>query len=140
MTMRKKYQRAFNKKIRAINKNIANDDLWLGRFEMRQKDARFDRFADGSGGILTVFVRAYDKHTKYYKDYIIDFAPYFPSNDWHLWNAMNEFITKDAKVWEMKPSPRDKNFKKDYTKIHISDEIMEKPYNFYLSYEYFKEV
>lgn len=140
MTMRKKYQRAFNKKIRAINKNIANDDLWLGRFEMRQKDARFDKFADDSGGILTVFVRAYDKHTKYYKDYIIDFAPYLSFNDWHIWNAMNEFITKDAKVWEMKPNPRDENFKRDYTKVHIPDEIMEKPYNFYLSYEYFKEV
>lgn len=140
MTMRKKYQRAFNKKIRAINKNVANDNLWRGRFEMRQKDAHFTKFSDGSGGILTVFVRAYDKHTKYYKDYVIDFAPYLSFNDWHVWDAMNGFITQDAKVWEQRPNPTEAGFKKDYTKVHIPDEIMEKPYNFYLNYEHFKEV
>ena len=140
MTMRKKYQRAFNKKIRAINANVANDDLWLGRFEMRQKDARFVKFSDNSGGILTVYVRAYDKLTKYYKDYIIDFAPYLSFNDWHLWEAMNDFITKDAKVWEIKPNPREAGFKRDYTHIHIPDEVMKKPYNFYIDYFHFEEV
>ena len=140
MTMRKKYQRAFNKKIRTMNANIAHDDLWLGRFEMRQKDARFVKFSDNSGGILTVFVRAYDKLTHYYKDYVIDFAPYLSFNDWHIWDAMNQFITKDAKVWELKPNPREEGFRRDYTKIHIPDEIMEKPYNFHVDYFHFKEV
>ena len=53
---------------------------------------------------------------------------------------MNEFITKDAKVWELKPNPREDGFKRDYTKIHIPDEVMKKPYNFYIDYFHFEEV
>lgn len=140
MTMRKKYQRAFNKKVRAMNANIKSDNLWKGRFEMRQKDAYFEQFSDGSGGILVTFMRVYDKRTHYYKDFKIEFAPYLHFNDWHLWEAMNRFITEDAKVWEEDPSPRDEGFIKDYTKIHIPDEIMAKPYNFYVDYPHFKEV
>ena len=67
--MRKVYQREFNKRIRALNKNIANDELWRGRFVFLQRDARWWRFSDGSGGELIVFVRGYDKKTGYYKDY-----------------------------------------------------------------------
>ena len=37
--MRKAYQREFNKRIRALNKNIANDNLWRGRFIFLQRDA-----------------------------------------------------------------------------------------------------
>ena len=37
--MRKAYQREFNKRIRTLNKNIANDNLWRGRFIFLQRDA-----------------------------------------------------------------------------------------------------
>ena len=36
--MRKAYQRKFNKCIRALNKGIANDNLWRGRFIFLQRD------------------------------------------------------------------------------------------------------
>ena len=55
--LRKAYQRKLNQKIRAMNKNIANDMLWMGRFEFRQKEASFEEFSDGSGGILIVILR-----------------------------------------------------------------------------------
>ena len=34
---RKKHQRRMNKYVRELNKNIANDDLWRGRFVIRQE-------------------------------------------------------------------------------------------------------
>ena len=67
--LQKAYQRKLNQQIRAINKNIANDILWMGRFEFRQKEASFEEFSDGSGGILIVTLRGYDKVTGYYKDF-----------------------------------------------------------------------
>ena len=99
MSLRKDYQRAFNKKIKLLNENIKSDDLWRGRFVARQKSAHFTIYEDGSGGIMYATIRIIDKKTGYYKDYNIDFAPYLTSNDWRLWSAMNKFITEDAGVW-----------------------------------------
>ena len=59
--MRKKAQHTINKNIRAINKNIENDNLWRGRFIMRQVNARWDAFEDGSGGELFVTILMIDK-------------------------------------------------------------------------------
>lgn len=138
--LRKTYQRKLNKKVRAINKNIANDNLWMGRFEFRQKDAFFEEFSDGSGGILVTVLRGYDKVTGYYKDFRFEFAPWLHGCDWKLWEIVNNFIANDTKVWEgaIRPSLYN-NFVTDCTNIHIPDEIMKKPYNFYLTYDHWKE-
>lgn len=61
--LRRTYQRKLNKLIKEVNKNIANDNLWRGRFEIRQKDAWFEKFEDGSGGILFTVLRLYDKNS-----------------------------------------------------------------------------
>lgn len=140
MSLRKDYQRAFNKKIRLLNENIRTDNLWGGRFVARQKSAHFEIYNDGSSGIMYVTIRIIDKKTGYYKDYNIDFAPYLTSSDWRLWEAMNKFITEDAGVWNETPSPRDKEFVTDYLNVVIDESIMEKPYNHHLSYEFWKEV
>lgn len=132
--LRKAYQRVFNKKMRLLNKNIANDNLWLGRFEFRQKNAFFEKFSDNSGGILNVLIRGYDKKTGYYKDFIIDFAPYLHC-DWKLWEIANDFIVQDTGVWEETPRPTEDKFVYDYRKTHIPNKIMEQDYNFYLSYK-----
>ena len=83
--LRKAYQRKLNQKIRAMNKNIANDMLWMGRFEFRQKEASFEEFSDGYDGILVVILRGYDKVTGYYKDFRFEFAPWLDSCEWKLW-------------------------------------------------------
>ena len=73
--VRKRYQRKLKQKLRIINKNIEQDDLWLGRFILFQKEAEMERFPDGSGAILYVVLRAYDKKTHYYYDFNLEYNP-----------------------------------------------------------------
>lgn len=136
---RKKYQRSLNHLVRAINRNIANDDLWLGRFELRQKDASYEEFEDHSGGVLYVNIRVYDKATGYFKDYRMDFAPYYMSNGWHLWEIANKFITEDCGVWKSNPRPYEKGFVKDYRNQSIPEAVMKKDYNWFISYQYWNK-
>lgn len=138
---RKKYQRILNKKIRLLNKNISEDDLWLGRFEIRQKDADFLEFEDKSGGILYTAIRLYDKSTGYFKDYKIEFAPFFCDINWRLWEIANKFIVEDCGVWESDPRPsKDNGFVKDYRNKHIPEEVMRKGYNWFVKYKFQKEI
>ena len=110
--MRRKYQRKFNKLMRELNKSIANDNLWQGRFAFKQINANFTKFKDNSGGILFVQVRGYDKETGYYKDGYVEYAPYSCLAAYHLWRFANDFIVNDSGVWKEKPMVL-----KDYTKV-----------------------
>ena len=58
--MRKEYQRKFTKLLKQTNRVIQEDDLWLGRVEVRQISARWQEFSDGSGGILHTVLRCID--------------------------------------------------------------------------------
>ena len=62
--LRKATQRKFNADMRFVNRVIENDDLWRGRFVVRQKKSSWNLFDDGSGGILFTIVDFYDKKTK----------------------------------------------------------------------------
>lgn len=128
------YQKGFTKLLRKLNKSIADDDLWLGRFEFRQQRCSLEEFSDGSGGILYVTIRAYDKKTQYYKDYNIEYAPYLELSGYKIWEIGNRFIVEDSEVWKEMPSPRDETFVKDYRKIHMPDEKMRLDRNYFLSY------
>ena len=138
--MRKAYQREFNKRIRTLNKNIANDNLWRGRFIFLQRDAHWCRFSDGSGGELTVFVRGYDKKTGYYKDYCLEFAPWLNSVNWHLsMDIANEFITEAAGVWSENPRPSI-DTAEDWTSTKVNvEKLMDKDWNFHVAYKYWKD-
>lgn len=94
--MRKKAQRYINKCVHALNKNIAEDYLWRGRFVARQVDAAWERFDDRSGGILEVAIELRDKKTN--KINIVTIDNY--DANWHLWDFMNEFITLFCRVWD----------------------------------------
>lgn len=137
--MRKAYQREFNKRIHALNKNIANDELWRGRFIFLQKDAHWWKFSDNSGGELTIFVRGYDKKTGYYKDFRIEFAPWMHSSEYKLWEIANKFIAEDSGVWNEEPRISI-NTAPDYTnrKVNVK-KLMAEEYNFYISAEYFNK-
>lgn len=128
---RKYLQRKLNKEIRLINKNIAEDPLWKGRFIFRQTDAKFIRYGDGSGGILTVTIRGVDKKTGYYKDRILHCITPYPAE---LFYFINTFIAEDSGVWSEEPRITQEN-SADYTKIKVDEEVWRKPKNWYLSWE-----
>ena len=93
---RKKAQKKINKKVHAMNKNLLTDNLWRGRFYVHQTDANWERFEDGSGGCLTVWLEIRDKKTGLYKGFRFDSYDF----DWKLWSAVNDFICQDSGVWE----------------------------------------
>jgi hypothetical protein len=137
--MRKSYQQKFNRIIHRLNKAIEIDDLWRGRFYFLQKDARWWRFDDNSGGELILFIRGIDKKTDYYHDYRLNYAPWMPGFYWNLnMNIANDFIVKQVDVWAEDPTPNALDAV-DYSKIPIPADIMNKKYNFYLDYSHFED-
>jgi hypothetical protein len=129
--MRKRYQRALNRDMRKLNKNIANDELWRGRFYFFQKDVHWEQFPDGSGGLLHVYMRGYDKATGYYRDYMFEYAPYLTFKGWHIWNCANDFITEGVKVWEETPRPSIQNAK-DWTQVPVDvQKVSRQQYNYW---------
>ncbi len=117
--MRKKAQHTINKNIRAINKSIENDNLWRGRFVMRQVNARWSAFEDGSGGELFATILIIDKRTGQTKTAYIDNY----DHSWRYFEAMNNFIVDDCAVWEKEGRDFLYNDKTDYTKINIEKRL-----------------
>ena len=112
---RKKQQRAMNKLVREVNKVIEQDNLWCGRFYIRQFDARFMIFPDKSGADLFVGLAFIDKKTK------VTYKTYETVNHWRFYNganlywAMNEFIVNRAGVWQENPRPGSKEWYENIT-------------------------
>ena len=119
--------------MRELNQNIKNDGLWNGRFVFRQIDCQFQKFDDNSGGVLYSFVRAYDKRTAYYKDYRIEYAPYFPFPGSTIWEMANKFIVEDACVWQQEDFRP--NIPLDYRNIKVPEDVWKKEYNWYRGYK-----
>ena len=137
--MRKNYQRKLNKLIRQVNNNIANDDLWQGRFVFRQINAVFERFPDNSGGILYSLIRGYDKKTGYYNDTWIRYAPYFNFfNGYHLWEMANTFIVEYTQVWQEDPRPSYATAI-NFNHVLVDESVWRKPENYDLDYIYWKK-
>ena len=138
--LRKKYQKQFTKKLQELNNSCFNDELWRGRFVFTQKASDFYFFEDRSGGILTVFVRAYDKESGYYKDYRIEYAPYIHTINWHLsMDIANNFIMEAVEVWKESPHPYENT--KDWRSIKVSIAEINKPdWNFFIDRAYWEEV
>ena len=96
---RKVHQRAMNRAMRAINKNIEQDDLWNGRFIVRQREADWLPYDDNSGWELYVTLKFIDRCTGHY------FVRKCSVNHWThwggsaLWRAMNDFIVERCDVW-----------------------------------------
>lgn len=100
---RKKHQRRINKYVRAMNKNIASDDLWRGRFVTRQVGSpTFYTYEDGSGAELEnvhlVIIDLKDGHEVHAWD---------SGNGWchwgggHIWRFANYAITECFDVWHV---------------------------------------
>lgn len=113
---RRKLQRELNKLVKEMNKIIADDNLWHGRFEFRQIAANYDRYEDGSGGVLLTKFRAIDKKTGNFCDYYINFRGK-TFGAYQVARSMNDFIIEYCKVWETEGRESLYGDKIDYTKI-----------------------
>lgn len=102
---RKRHQRAMNELMRLINKNIENDDLWKGRFYVRQVAAQWYEYEDKSGAELWVVLRFIDKATGFYWETAETVNHWRWYNGNRLWWAMNDFITEKTNVWQSNPRP-----------------------------------
>ena len=94
---RRKAQSKINKTVRALNRNIEQDYLWRGRFYARQVDANWERFSDGSGGILNAWIEIRDKKTGLYMGVKVD---NYQFRGWKLWEAANKFVGEFSGVWD----------------------------------------
>jgi hypothetical protein len=116
----KQNQRKINKKIRTLNKNIAQDPLWRGRFVMHQVNRHVEVFEDKSGTYTSVVVMLIDKKTETVITKYIDFGcgdgTYF---GYLLFCAMNSFIVEDLDVWSNRKDIEEDTT--DYNKIKITD-------------------
>ena len=95
----KVHQRAVNKVVRELNQNIENDSLWQGRFFMRQYSRYIISFEDGSGMLLGLEMRLYDKKTKQYMRWFCDSHDVTIWSGSKAWRRMNDFIVEDLDVW-----------------------------------------
>ena len=121
--MRKEYQRQFTRLLRQANRVIREDDLWLGRVEVRQISARWEEFSDGSGGILHTVLRCIDKKTRQYKDYTLEYAPWMHTIYWKIsMEILNRFFVEDLDVWRT-GNPREEI--QDWTKVSVDPKALE---------------
>lgn len=106
---RKKHQRRMNQMVRAINKNIYNDDLWRGRFVVRQVGSPyFYIYEDKSGASLErVHLVITDLLTGNTYDGWDSVNGWCHWNGSRLWRFANDAITEHFDVWRTGDSPYD---------------------------------
>ena len=113
---RKIHQRKLNALIRKINKFFEKDELWQGRFYIRQKEAFFGPYCDGSGADLYVVLELRDRKTGLTK-LIAESANHFIIfNGWNIITTLNDFIIYTCEVWKEDPYKDKYNWKIDKDK------------------------
>ena len=104
---RKVHQRAMNKLVRHMNKQIENDELWLGRFYAKQIASSWHPYEDGSGAALNVRLRFIDRKTGTTYDTHLEDV-----NGWRfgakIFWKMNWFIVDYCDVWRNEDPYKDK--------------------------------
>lgn len=100
---KKKHQRAMNRLVRSFNKALEQDDLWCGRFVIRQVYApQWYRYEDGSGAEYFVHLKFIDRCTGRY--YIaadqVNCWRGLRANGYKLWEKINWLITEHWDVWK----------------------------------------
>ena len=108
---KKKHQRAINRAVRSFNKQLEQDNLWLGRFMVRQYEnsPQWRKYEDNSGAELYVKLKFIDRATGRY------YVGNHTANEWlsfngaHIWRIMNWLITEHWNVWQ-EDYARERNF------------------------------
>lgn len=106
----KKVQRRVNALIKRQNKALAEDELWLGRFYIRQLRRDVYKFEDGSGACVSFLFEMADKKTGKrdivrLSNYELRVAFKRGEGSWKLFEALNDFIIKKIDVWHEDPAP-----------------------------------
>lgn len=118
----KKVQRKVNSLVAEYNKSLIKDELWLGRFYVRQLRRDVYKFEDGSGAVVSFLFELGDKKTGI-RD-LCRFDNYelhvnegdSAATGWKLGEAINDFIIKEVQVWKEEPRPS-LRYACDYTKV-----------------------
>ena len=99
---RKTHQRAINRAVRAFNKRLELDDLWLGRFVVRQYEdsPQWRKYEDGSGAELWVKLKFIDRATGRYYVGAHTVNEWCSFNGSRIWRLMNWLITRHWDVWK----------------------------------------
>lgn len=100
---RKVHQRAINRLVRDMNRNLENDDLWCGRFMVRQTESpQWRRYEDGSGAELWVRLTFIDRCTgRYYVRWeSVNHWRGLRATGYEIWHLMNWLITEHWDVWQ----------------------------------------
>lgn len=93
---RKTHQRWLNKYCRIVNRTMAQDPLWLGRFVVEQKATTMEWFRDKSGGMMYAHLQFRDKKTGRTWDWFANCLDI----SWNMWVRMNHFIVNRCEVWK----------------------------------------
>lgn len=121
--MRKATQRELTSFLRTANKLLEKDNLWRGRFVVRQIMSDWEQFDDNSGGLLWSVIRVYDKKTGDYRDYTLESLKGLHFTFSHLMcQIINKFITEDSDTWYIEDPYKDKT---DYNKIKVDNKRLQ---------------
>ena len=117
----KKVQRRVNALIKRQNQALAEDELWLGRFYIKQLRRDVWRFEDGSGACISFLFEMVDKKTGIrdicrLDNYELRVAFKRGGGSWKLFEALNDFIIEKVDVWHEDPAPSLKTAV-DYRKV-----------------------
>lgn len=100
---KKRHQRKINRLIREANKSIEKDDLWHGRFCIKQVESpQWHVYEDKSGAEYFVHLKFIDKCTGRYwiqAETVNHWRGSF-GNGWRIWDKMNWFIVEHCNVWD----------------------------------------
>ena len=109
---KKRHQRDINRLIREANKSIEKDDLWHGRFCIKQVESpQWHVYEDKSGAEYFVHLKFIDKCTGRYwiqAETVNHWRGSF-GNGWRIWDKMNWFIVEHCSVWD-EPLAKARNY------------------------------
>lgn len=100
---KKRHQREINRLVRETNESIEKDDLWYGRFCIKQVESpQWHIYEDKSGAEYFVHLKFIDKCTGHYwiqAETVNHWRGSF-GNGWRIWDKMNWFIVEHCNVWD----------------------------------------
>ena len=109
---KKRHQREINRLVRETNKSIEKDDLWHGRFCIKQVESpQWHVYEDKSGAEYFVHLKFIDKCTGRYwtqAETVNHWRGSF-GNGWRIWDKMNWFIVEHCSVWD-EPLAKARNY------------------------------
>ena len=109
---KKRHQREINRLVRETNRSIEKDDLWYGRFCIKQVESpQWYVYEDKSGAEYFVHLKFIDKCTGRYwvqAETVNHWRGSF-GNGWRIWDRMNWFIVNHLDVWN-EPLAKTRNY------------------------------